>query len=91
MAEVNELVSDESDTIVSEVTERVDRGDGLLRESDAATINVLSATFTTNYVDDDQVSLTNPIRAGDCLPVHVGMSTPTQRRLDGRSCDVFDR
>lgn len=50
--EADEEVYDEIEPIVSKLTDRADRVDGLLKESDASTFNELSTTLTTNYARD---------------------------------------
>lgn len=71
MSEIREPVYEEIDTVVSEVTEQVDRVDALLQESDVATINVLSVALTTNYANEIRHLRQIQLEHGDHLSGHV--------------------
>lgn len=52
ISELDDEVYEEIDQVVSEVTDRADRMNARLQESDDSTFSVLSATLTTNYAKE---------------------------------------
>ncbi|WP_232687257.1 hypothetical protein [Halobacterium zhouii] len=76
-AENADGVTEELESVVTNVTENVDRVDNLLQNSDASTFTVLSTTLGTNYARD--IYRLRQLRAqhGDRLPDEVRDATET--------------
>lgn len=70
-SEASDAVYDEVDEAVTALTRQTDRVDALLKRSDASLINVLSATFTTNFAKDIHSLHQVESRHGDSLPTGV--------------------
>lgn len=69
--EVSADAAADIDRVVTEITRRADRVDGLLQAGDVGTFRVLSATLDTNYANDINQLRRIKARHGDGLPDHV--------------------
>lgn len=66
--EVGEDVASELDDVVTDLTRKVDRVDGLLQEGDESTFTVLSTTLTTNYAREIMRLRRIELQQSDRLP-----------------------
>lgn len=68
LTETDEAVADDVDEVVTKITRKADRVDGLLKESDVGTFQVLSTTLNTNYAREINQLRQIKWRHGNALP-----------------------